>query len=92
MVQSASPDILAVGLGCPKQEKFIYRYKKELNVPVSLAIGASLDFEAGSVRRAPRWMQKAGLEWLYRICAEPKRLFKRYLTDGIKIIKIVLKY
>lgn len=92
MVQSASPDILAVGLGCPKQEKFIYRYKKELNVPVSLAIGASLDFEAGSVRRAPRWMQKAGLEWLCRICTEPKRLFKRYLTDGIKIIKIILKY
>ena len=92
MINKAKPDILAVGLGAPKQEKFIYKYKNELNVPVSLAIGASIDFEAGNVDRAPKWMQNHGLEWLYRLCKEPKRMFKRYLIDDLKIFNIALKY
>ena len=61
MINSVKPDILAIGLGAPKQEKFIYKYKDKLNVPVSLAIGASIDFEAGNINRAPIWMQKMGL-------------------------------
>lgn len=92
LINKCSPDILAVGLGAPKQEKFIYKYKDELKVPVSLAIGASIDFEAGKIKRAPLYMQKSGLEWLYRLCKEPRRMFKRYLIDDMKIIKITLKY
>lgn len=92
IVREAKPDILAVGLGAPKQEKFIYKYKDKLNVPISLAIGASIDFEAGNVNRAPKWMQKIGLEWFYRLCKEPKRMYKRYLVDDIKIIKLFIRY
>lgn len=91
-VNKAKPDILAVGLGAPKQEKFIYKYKNQLNVPISLAIGASIDFEAGNIDRAPVWMQKSGLEWFYRFLKEPKRMFKRYFIDDLSIIKVYLKY
>lgn len=92
MINEVKPDILAVGLGAPKQEKFLYNYRKQLNVPISLAIGASIDFEAGNIERAPEWMQHSGLEWFYRLCKEPKRMFKRYLVDDIKIFKLVFKY
>lgn len=92
MINELKPDILAVGLGAPKQEKFLYRYKDELKVPVSLAIGASIDFEAGNVVRAPKWMQKSGLEWFFRLCKEPRRMFKRYLIDDVKILSISMKY
>lgn len=91
-ISEAKPDILAVGLGAPKQEKFIYKYKDELNVPISLAIGASIDFEAGNINRAPLWMQRIGLEWFYRFLKEPKRMFKRYFIDDLKIIKILINY
>lgn len=92
LVNDAKPDVLAVGLGAPKQEKFIFKYRGRLNVPLSLAIGASIDFEAGNIKRAPIWMQKTGLEWFYRLLKEPKRMFKRYLIDDLKIIKICIKY
>lgn len=92
MINDAKPDILAVGLGAPKQEKFIYKFKNKLNVPISLAIGASIDFEANNMKRAPIWMQKSGLEWFYRLIKEPKRMFKRYLIDAIKIVPIIIKY
>lgn len=91
MINDVKPDILAVGLGAPKQEKFIHKYRDELNVPVSLAIGASIDFEAGNIDRAPKWMQKCGLEWFYRLYKEPRRMFKRYLIDDLKIIRIIFK-
>lgn len=92
IINECKPDILAVGLGAPKQEKFIYRYREQLGVPISLAIGATIDFEAGNIKRAPKWMQKSGLEWFYRLCKEPKRMFKRYIVDDIKILKIAFKY
>jgi len=92
MLRKVKPDILAVGLGAPKQEKFIYKFRDELNVSISLAIGASIDFEAGNISRAPVFMQKCGLEWLYRLCKEPKRMFKRYLVDDVKIISLLFKY
>lgn len=79
MVNKANTQILIVGLGCPKQEKFIHKYRKELNVPISLGLGASLDFEAGNIKRAPKWMSDNGLEWLYRLSKEPKRMFKRWI-------------
>lgn len=92
IINECKPDILAVGLGAPKQEKFLYNYREKLNVPVSLAIGASIDFEAGKIERAPRWMQKLGLEWSYRLCKEPKRMFRRYIIEDMKIINITIKY
>lgn len=91
-IQEVHPDILIVGLGCPKQEKFMYYHCKELGVPVSFGLGASIDFEAGNIKRAPKWMSNHGLEWLYRFSKEPKRLFKRYFVDDLKIIQVARKY
>lgn len=92
IIKGKKPDILIVGLGCPKQELFIYNNRERLNVPISLGLGASLDFEAGNIKRAPKWMSNFGLEWLFRITQDPKRLAKRYLVDDRKIIKMALKY
>ena len=91
-IQKAQPDILAVSLGSPKAEKFIYRYLDRLQVPVSMSIGAAVDFAAGNVKRAPEWMSKCGLEWVYRIIKEPKRLAKRYIMDGFAMISVLIKY
>lgn len=92
MIKKANPHIIIVGLGCPKQELFILHYKERLEVPVALGLGASLDFEAGNVRRAPKWMAEHGLEWLFRITQDPKRLIKRYWNDAIRIPRIIMKY
>lgn len=92
MIKDAAPQILIVGLGAPKQEKFIYENRAKLGVPVSLGLGASLDFEAGNIKRAPKWMADHGLEWFYRITQDPKRLAKRYLVDDRKIVKLAFKY
>lgn len=91
-IQEVHPDILIVGLGCPKQEKFMYYHCKELGVPISFGLGASIDFEAGNIKRAPKWISNHGLEWLYRFSKEPKRLFKRYFVDDLKIIQVARKY
>ena len=80
-VRAARPDILFVAFGNPKQEKWIAMHARELGVPVSIGVGASLDFVAGQVRRAPAWMQRAGLEWAFRLAQEPGRLWKRYVVD-----------
>lgn len=92
LIKIVKPEILVVCLGCPKQEKFILKYRKQLGVPISLGLGASLDFEAGNIQRAPKWMCNSGLEWLYRLFREPRRMFKRYLVDDLKILKLVIKY
>jgi N-acetylglucosaminyldiphosphoundecaprenol N-acetyl-beta-D-mannosaminyltransferase len=80
-IRQASPDILFVAFGNPKQEKWIERYRSELKVPVMMGVGGSLDFIAGKTKRAPKWMQRIGLEWLHRLLHEPRRLFRRYLGD-----------
>ena len=92
LIVEAQPDILIVGLGCPKQEKFMYYHCKELGVPISLGLGASFDFEAGNIKRAPPWMANHGLEWLFRITQDPKRMAKRYLIDDRKIFGLAVKY
>ena len=61
-------------------------------MPISFGLGASIDFEAGNIKRAPKWMSNHGLEWLYRFLKEPKRLFKRYFVDDLKIIQVARKY
>ena len=91
MIKEARPDILFVGLGAPKQEKWIYKYYTELNVPVSIGVGVSFEFMAGIVKRAPLWMQKVGLEWFWRLMMEPKKLWKRYLVDDMKIFWLILR-
>lgn len=92
MISRAAPDILIVFLGCPKQEKFIYHNKDKYRVPVSITMGGCVDFIAGSVKRAPLWMQRAGLEWLYRFVQEPRRLFRRYFIDDVRIFKMMHDY
>lgn len=92
MIKGAQPHILIVALGCPKQEQFILKYKEQLDVPISLGLGASLDFEAGTIKRAPKWMCNCGLEWAYRLCKEPKRMFKRYIIDDMKIFRLMMNY
>ena len=80
-IRSARPDILLVAFGNPKQEKWIGMYGRSLGVPVMIGVGGSLDFVAGHTRRAPEWMQRTGLEWLFRLLQEPRRLFRRYVID-----------
>lgn len=92
IVTRAKPHILIVGLGCPKQENFIYKYRDRLNVPVSLGLGASIDFEAGILKRAPKFMADHGFEWLYRVAQDPKRMAKRYFVDDVKILRLFFKY
>jgi exopolysaccharide biosynthesis WecB/TagA/CpsF family protein len=74
--------VLIVGLGAPKQEIWIDRYRGAMpNVRIFMGVGATIDYEADAVPRAPRWMTRNGLEWLYRITTEPKRYWRRYLRD-----------
>lgn len=80
-VRTASPDVLFVALGAPKEQRWLNRHRAALNVPVAMGIGSSLDYLAGRLRRAPLWMQRTGLEWLYRLNQEPGRLWRRYLIN-----------
>jgi N-acetylglucosaminyldiphosphoundecaprenol N-acetyl-beta-D-mannosaminyltransferase len=73
---------LWVGLSTPKQEKFMVQYLPKLDVTLMFGVGAAFDFHAGRVSQAPRWMQRSGLEWFYRLCSEPRRLWKRYLRNN----------
>jgi len=92
IINQSGATVLAVGVGAPKQEKFICKYKDKLtNIKIFLAIGATIDFEAGNIKRAPKWISEAGLEWLYRLVAEPKRLWKRYLVHSPSFFWLVLK-
>lgn len=91
-VNASGATVLAVGVGAPKQEKWIYAHKDKMpRVKLFFAIGATIDFQAGAVKRAPRWMVNAGLEWLYRLMQEPGRLAKRYLIDDLPFLWLVVK-
>ncbi len=90
-IKTAKPDILFVGLGAPKQEKWIFNHVQVLNVPVSIGIGVSIEFSAGMVKRAPLFMQKFGFEWLWRLIMEPEKLWKRYLVDDTKFFGLILR-
>ncbi|WP_058301357.1 WecB/TagA/CpsF family glycosyltransferase [Gorillibacterium timonense] len=92
MISAVHPDLLIACFGCPKQEKWIYDNIQNYDAKVSVCAGATVDFLAGNVKRAPRWMSEHGLEWFYRFLQEPKRLFKRYFIDDVKILGLVLKY
>lgn len=90
-ISAAQPDLLLVALGAPKQEIWSHEHRSALSGTVVIGVGASLDFIAGTVRRAPRWLSNLGLEWLYRLGQEPRRLAKRYLWRDPQFFKIVAR-
>lgn len=85
IVNESGANVLLVGVGAPKQEKWIMKYRDRMpGVDVFMALGATIDFEAGTLKRAPKVWQRCGMEWLYRVIKEPKRLFKRYFVDDMQ--------
>ena len=89
-IRAAQPQALLVGLGAPKQEIWIAANKERLGVPVCIGVGGSFEMAAGRVRRAPRWMQRTGLEWSYRLIQEPARLWRRYLLRDLPTLVSLL--
>ena len=83
-INAARPDYVWVGLGAPKQDLWAARHRPQLDAAVVLAVGAAFDFHSGGLSRAPAWMQRRGLEWLYRLAAEPRRLARRYLVTNTR--------
>ena len=94
-IREANADMLFVSFGCPKQEKWLAMNFRDAGVPVAIGVGATIDFLAGAVKRAPVWMRKTGLEWFFRVAQEPKRLARRYWNDicvvGPGLLKQLLK-
>jgi N-acetylglucosaminyldiphosphoundecaprenol N-acetyl-beta-D-mannosaminyltransferase len=90
-IQKASPDLLFVGISTPKKERFLQRWGESLDVPVCHGVGGSFDVLAGVTRRAPLLWQKLGLEWLYRLLQEPRRMWKRYLVTNSAFVAMLLK-
>ncbi|MBC7696704.1 MAG: WecB/TagA/CpsF family glycosyltransferase [Burkholderiales bacterium] len=90
-VNRLQPDVLFIGMTAPKQELWAHEHFRKLTTKHVCCIGAVFDFYAGTVKRAPNWMIKFGLEWLYRFLSEPKRLWKRYLIGNFKFIYFILK-
>lgn len=85
-------DMLFVGMGVPKQDIFIYENMHNYQIPMSFSIGAAIDFEAGVQKRAPKWLNQLGFEWLYRLIQNPKKMFRRYIINDMKIFKLFWKY
>ena len=85
-VNAARPDVLVVGMGSPRQEKWIAEHRSSLNVPLIWAVGALLDYNAGEERRCPQWMGEHGLEWLFRLAMNPRRMAARYLVGNPSFI------
>ncbi len=92
IINRSGANVVLVGVGAPKQEKWIMRHKANMpGVKLWMALGATIDFEAGNIRRAPKIMQKLGIEWFYRFCNEPRRLFRRYFIDDMKFFALFTK-
>lgn len=89
-VSRTRPDVIWVGLSSPKQEKFMDRHWRDFDAGVMIGVGAAFDFHSGRVRQAPRWIQRSGFEWLFRLCTEPRRLGPRYLkTNPLFVIRVL---
>lgn len=91
MINAARPDYVWIGLGAPKQDLWAARQRSALDAPVLLAVGAAFDFHSGGLRRAPAWMQRTGTEWLFRLLAEPRRLFRRYAVTNTRFAYLLLR-
>jgi N-acetylglucosaminyldiphosphoundecaprenol N-acetyl-beta-D-mannosaminyltransferase len=85
-IHHAKPDVLWVAFGLPKQELWIFQHLKELKIPVAVAVGAAFGFMSGKVKRAPRWMERAGFEWLWRLAHEPRKLWHRDFVEGSRFL------
>ncbi len=85
-INQSKADILWVGLGAPKQEYWMAEHRKHIFTPVMIGVGAAFDFHAGVKKQAPRWMQRSGLEWSYRLASEPRRLWRRYLKNNPRFL------
>ncbi|MFA5088267.1 MAG: WecB/TagA/CpsF family glycosyltransferase, partial [Candidatus Omnitrophota bacterium] len=90
-INCREPDILWVGLGSPKQDFWMKENRDKLTAPVMVGVGAAFDFISGTKKQAPKWMQRSGLEWFFRLCCEPRRLWKRYLVGNSKFIFFLLR-
>ena len=90
-INAAAPDVVWVGIGTPKQDFWVSEMRPLLDAPVLVAVGAAFNFHAGMVPQAPLWMRRACLEWLYRLCAEPRRLWRRYLIGNPRFLLLVLR-
>jgi N-acetylglucosaminyldiphosphoundecaprenol N-acetyl-beta-D-mannosaminyltransferase len=88
-VNTAAPHLLVVGLGAPKQEVWLEQHASQIRAPVAIAAGATIDFLAGVQTRAPRWVQRFRLEWLFRLASDPRRLAGRYVRDAIIFPRLV---
>lgn len=86
LIDKTRPDILWVGLSTPKQERWMYEHRLTLTIPVMAGVGAAFDLNTGRLRQAPRWMREGGLEWLFRLIVEPRRLWRRYLVQGGRFV------
>lgn len=89
-INKLEPNVLFVAMGAPKQEKWIYRNRNRLNVDIATGQGGTFDYEAGKIKRAPKFFQKLGIEWFWRLCKEPKRIF-RMMVLPIYLVKIIFK-
>lgn len=90
-IAQTKPDVLFVAMSSPKKELFLGRYQGEMKVPFAMGVGGSFDVVAGKVRRAPVWMQHAGLEWFFRFLQEPRRMFYRYFVEDMGFVWLVVK-
>ena len=90
-IAAARPDILFVAISSPKKEHFLGRYQAEMKIPFAMGVGGTFDVAVGKVKRAPVWMQNAGLEWFYRFLQEPRRMFKRYFVDDMAFFWLLVK-
>lgn len=91
LINAAAPDIVWVGLGTPKQDYWVGRFSELLEAPALIAIGAAFDIHSGRVRQAPRWIQRSGFEWLFRLLQEPRRLWRRYVIGNPRFIWLLLR-
>lgn len=89
-IDLAAPDILVVGLGAPKQETWAYTHRSKINAAVTFCVGGTIDFIAGEQKRAPGWVQKSGIEWVWRMATNPRRLVGRYVRDAIRLPQLFL--
>jgi len=90
-IAAARADLLFVAISSPKKEQFLGRYQERMQIPFAMGVGGTFDVAVGKVRRAPRWMQRAGLEWFYRFLQEPRRMFRRYFIEDMAFIWLFLK-
>jgi N-acetylglucosaminyldiphosphoundecaprenol N-acetyl-beta-D-mannosaminyltransferase len=90
-INAARPDYVWVGLGAPKQDLWVASHRDRLDAPALLAVGAAFDFHAGRKKRAPRWMQRTGMEWIFRLLSEPRRLAGRYTRTNLAFVRLVIE-